>query len=106
MKTKYPKSTTILGEGLTIGGVWYSWNKLSKIWGVSDKSDEKLSSSFSNEDKAELEKIFSNGVVEQMKTVDQQKVATDMMNELNKITQQNKQTNTKQSEENDDWMYK
>ena len=29
-----------------------------------------------------------------------------MMNELNKIIQQNKQTNTKQSEENDDWMYK
>lgn len=109
IKTKYPKSTTILGEGLTIGGVWYSWNKLSKIWGVSDKSDEKLSSSFSDEDKTKLEKVFSDGIIEQMKTVDQQKVATDMMNDLNKIIEQNKQTkikNTKQSDENDDWMYK
>lgn len=39
MGKKYPKIVSVIKMGLTIGGIWYSYDKLAKIYGIKNKSE-------------------------------------------------------------------
>lgn len=39
MGKKYPKTVSVTKMGLTIGGIWYSYDKLAEIYGIKNKSE-------------------------------------------------------------------
>jgi len=54
-KIKNPKKALIFGTGIQIGGVWYTWYELAKIFNIQNKEDRELAN--------ELENDFKNGDV-------------------------------------------
>ena len=50
-KIKNPKKALIFGLGIQIGGVWYTWAKLSEIFNIQNKKDKELANKLENENK-------------------------------------------------------
>ena len=48
-KIKNPKKALIFGLGIQIGGVWYTWAKLSEIFNIQNKKDKELANELEND---------------------------------------------------------
>ena len=48
---KNPKQALFFGLGIQIGGVWYTWDKLSEIFNIQNKKDKELANKLENENK-------------------------------------------------------
>ena len=48
---KNPKQSLFFGLGIQIGGVWYTWDKLSEIFNIQNKKDKELANKLENENK-------------------------------------------------------
>jgi hypothetical protein len=46
---KNPKKALIFGIGIQIGGVWYTWYELSKIFNIQNKEDRELANELEND---------------------------------------------------------
>ena len=50
-KINNPKQALFFGLGIQIGGVWYTWDKLSEIFNIQNKKDKELANKLENENK-------------------------------------------------------
>jgi hypothetical protein len=92
---KYPTVTSILGQGITLGGIWYSWSKLSKMWGVSNETDRKLETQYNEKSKKEMMDVATENVAKQLDTPEQAKIQAKHMANLAKMIEKNNKLNKK-----------
>lgn len=66
-KIKNPKKALIFGIGIQIGGVWYTWDKLSNIFNIKNKKNKELINKLENDNKEGVINIDVNINPEEVK---------------------------------------